>query len=230
MKNQSFNSSIVMNSIIKKLGINYLRDESGKIKKYKPWLGDLFSFLYDRIMEKSIFPKLFKGSIEKHFEILKSEFKQIHNASVLEIGTGSGTLAEILPNDNQYVGIDISKGLLKKAKSRFRKNGFKNFELINTNADELPFEEQSFDFAICNLSLNFFDNIDSFVSGLKKVLKANAIFFCSVPIPERKPQKSKIRGKLYSAQGLHDIFTKHGFSFENKPYENGAVFYFAARL
>ncbi len=130
------------NPIIKKQGINYLRDENGKIKKYKPWLGDLFSFLYNRIMEKSVFPKLFKGSIEKHFEILKSELKHIHNASVLEIGTGSGILAEILPNDNQYVGIDISKGLLKKAKLRFRKNGFKNFALFNTSADELPFEER----------------------------------------------------------------------------------------
>ncbi len=54
MKSRQCNSNTARNSIIKKQGINYLRDENGKIKKYKPWLGDLFSFLYDRIMVKSL--------------------------------------------------------------------------------------------------------------------------------------------------------------------------------
>jgi hypothetical protein len=105
-------------SIIKKQGINYLIDKNGKIKKFKPWLGDIFSFLYDRIMEKSIFPKLFNGDIHKNFKILEKEFKHIHNLNIIEIATGSGTLSEFLPNDNKYVGIDISKGLLKKANLR----------------------------------------------------------------------------------------------------------------
>ncbi len=43
-------------SIIQKKGINY-RLNSGRIIKQKPWLGDLLSFKYDSIMEKSIFPK-----------------------------------------------------------------------------------------------------------------------------------------------------------------------------
>jgi len=181
-------------------------------------------------MDKSIFPKLFNGDIHKHFEILQKEFKDIHNLNIIEIATGSGTLSELLPNDNKYIGVDISKGLLKKANSRFKRNGFENFELYNTNAEQLPFDENTFDFAICNLSLNFFNNIDLFLLELKRILITNSVFFCSVPIPERKPEKSKIRGILYSEKELNEIFMKYGFDFESKSYENGAVLYFTAIL
>ena len=217
-------------STIKKKRINYLINKNGKIKKFKPWLGDIFSFLYDKIMDKSIFPKLFNGNIHKHFEILQKEFKDIHNLNIIEIATGSGTLSEFLPNDNKYVGIDISKGLLKKAYLRFKKNGFENFELFNTSAEKLPFNENTFDFAVCNLSFNFFEDIDLFLEELRRILKTNSTFFCSVPIPEIKPEKSKIRGTLYSEKELNEIFKKYGFDFESKPYENGAVLYFTAIL
>ena len=62
------------------------------------------------------------------------------------------------------------------------------------------------------------------------MLKTNSTFFCSVPIPERKPEKSKIRGTLYSEKELNEIFEKYDFDFESKPYENGAVLYFTAIL
>jgi len=215
---------------IKKYGIIYLIDENGKIKKFKPWLGDIFSFLYDIIMKRSIFPKLFNSDLKKHFEILKKEYENIHNSKVLEIATGSGTSAYLIPNDNKYTGIDISKGLLKKAYSRFKEKGFKDFELYNTSADELPFNENSFDLAICNLSLNFFDNIDLFIRELRSVLKPNSTFFCSVPVPERKPEKSKIRGILFSEKELKEIFERYNFNLESNPDKNGAVLYFAAIL
>lgn len=217
-------------STIKKQGINYLIDKKGNIKKFKPWLGDMFSFLYDRIMEKSIFPKLFNGNIDKHFEILKKEFKYLHNLKIIEIATGSGTISDYLPNDNKYVGIDISKGLLKKAYLRLQGRGFENFELYNTSAEQLPFAENTFDFAFCNLSINFFSDINLFLIELRRILKINSTFFCSSPIPERKPVKSKIRGTLYSEKELSKIFNEYGFDFESKSYENGAVLYFTAIL
>ncbi|NOZ46552.1 MAG: class I SAM-dependent methyltransferase, partial [Chlorobi bacterium] len=104
------------------------------------------------------------------------------------------------------------------------------FELYNTNAEILPFDENTFDFAICNLSLNFFDNIDLFLQNLRRILKTNSTCFFSVPIPERKPEKSKIRGTLYSENELNELFKKYSFDFKNKPYENGAVLYFTAIL
>lgn len=217
-------------SVIKKKKIYYLTDNNNKLKKFKPWLGDIFSFLYDRIMEKSIFPKKFGGDINKHFELLKKEFKNIHNKNILEIATGSGNAVFFLNNDNQYTGIDISPGLLRQADNRFTKFGFKNVELYNANASELPFGDNNFGMAICNLSLNFFDNFELFIKELRRVLKTGATFFCSIPVPERKTTKSTIHGTLYSENELKTIFQKYNFDFESKPYKNGALLYFIAKL
>jgi len=50
--------------------LHYLVEDDGKLKQFKPWLGDSFSFLYDYIMKNSIFPKKFGGDIDKHYGIL----------------------------------------------------------------------------------------------------------------------------------------------------------------
>ena len=215
---------------IKKKNINYVLDTKGHLKKYKPWLGDIFSFLYDRIMEKSIFPGKFNADSEKHIEILKKESRDIHHARILEIATGSGNAALFLNKDNNYTGIDISPGLLRRAYSRFKESGFEMFELYVSDAEDLPFPDHQFEFAFCHLSLNFFSNIELFIRELKRVLKHGSIFFCSVPVPERKPPKSTIHGTLYSENELETIFESGGFKFDVKSHKNGAVLYFSAKL
>ena len=68
-------------------------------------------------------------SVKSTVEILNKEFENLHNLKIIEIATGSGTISEFLPNDNKYVGIDISKGLLKKAYSRFKESRMKDMIL-----------------------------------------------------------------------------------------------------
>ena len=57
---------------IKINGITYLT-KNGKKIKYSPWLGDLISFMYDIIMEKSIFPKKLDANMERHIKFLKKD-------------------------------------------------------------------------------------------------------------------------------------------------------------
>ena len=213
--------------IVKRNGISYLYKNSRKLR-YKPWLGDLFSFLYDSIMTKSVFPKKFEASIEKHKQFLKDELSGIHEKSVLELATGSGNISEILPGDNIYSGIDISEGLLKIAYKKFIKADFKNFELFLCGAEELPFQDQLFDICICNLSLNFFSNLTTVLKELKRVLKNQGIFICSIPVPERNQKQSVIRGNLYSENELKNIFEINGFNFTSYDFRNGALLYFKA--
>ena len=214
---------------ITKKHIHYII-ENRKIKRFKPWLGDSFSFLYDFIMKNSIFPKKFGGDISKHHEILSQEMKSVHGRRVLELATGSGSAVNFLPNDNQYTGTDISPGLLRKAIKHFDNVGFKNAEFYVTGADELPFGDNLFDIVLCILSLNFFDDIKKIFKEINRVVAEDAIFICSVPVPERNRLKSTIRGTLYSEEELEKICQENGFSFESIPAENGALLYFRAML
>ncbi|MFW6134674.1 MAG: class I SAM-dependent methyltransferase [Elusimicrobiota bacterium] len=216
--------------ITKRNGINYFLDDNNKLIKYKPWLGDLFSFLYDRIMEKSVFPKKFNASIKEHYKILREIFEDVSDKAIVEFATGSGDATRFLNNNNIYAGVDISSGLLRLAKKKFDKNGFTRIELYSADACETPFQSNTFDIAICNLSLNFFQSIDKFLSELQRILKTNGIFYCSVPIPERKKSKAIIHGTLYKLDDLKKMLENKNFNFEPLPHENGALLYFRAKL
>jgi ubiquinone/menaquinone biosynthesis C-methylase UbiE len=137
----------------------------------------------------------------------------------------------LLPNDNQYTGTDISPGLLRNAVKHFNNAGFKNSYFYVTSAGELPFEDNLFDVVLCILSLNFFDDIKKVFKEIHRVAgKEDAIFICSVPVPERNRLSSKIRGTLYSEDELERICKEIGFHFEKIPGENGALLYFKAIL
>lgn len=141
-------------TIVSRKDINY-QLENGKILKFKPWLGDFLSFMYDSIMEKSIFPKKFQADMDKHSDFLKSQLKEIHKSMVLELACGSGSLSQQLPSDNRYTGTDISPGLIKAAVKKFRSAGFNNTEFYISDVSDLPFEDGCFDACVCSLSLNF---------------------------------------------------------------------------
>jgi SAM-dependent methyltransferase len=216
--------------IVEKKVLRYIVENGNKIRRYNPWLGDSFSFLYDFIMKNSIFPKKFGADVNRHFEILRRELDEVHEKRVLELATGSGSAVCFLNNDNQYTGTDISPGLLRKARKKFMYAGFKDAEFYVTSADDLPFDEHIFDLCLCILSLNFFDNIAIVFQETKRVLKTGAIFLCCVPVPERNKRKSTIRGTLLTEEELRTMSQDHDFRFERIPAENGALLYFRAFL
>jgi SAM-dependent methyltransferase len=214
--------------VTNKKGLHYIVEDGGRLLKFKPWLGDAFSFLYDFIMKNSIFPRKFGGDISRHYEILGKELKDIHEKRVLELATGSGSAVNFLPNDNQYTGTDISPGLLRKAVKRFRNAGFENTGFYVTGADNLPFDDNQFNIVFCILSLNFFSDIDKVFQEIERVAEPSAIFICSVPVPERNMAKSTIRGTLYSEKELLKRCKANGLSYEAIPSANGALLYFRA--
>jgi ubiquinone/menaquinone biosynthesis C-methylase UbiE len=216
--------------IINKKGLHYIVEDGGRPLKFKPWLGDAFSFLYDFIMRNAIFPKKLGGDMHRHYEILSKEMIDVHGKRILELATGSGSAVNFLPNDNQYTGTDISPGLLRLAAKRFRKAGFKNAGFYVAAADALPFDNGFYNIILCILSLNFFKNIKKVFNEIKRLSAADVVFICCVPVPERNRLKSTIRGKLYSEEELTKICQKNGFKFESIPVENGALLYFRASL
>ena len=216
--------------VIRKKGLYYVAKSENDVERFKAWLGDSFSFLYDFIMKSSIFPKKFGGDMGKHYEILSQELKDVHGKCVLELAAGSGSAINFLGSDNQYTGIDISPGLLRKAVKRFRAAGFKEAKFYVTTVDDLPFDDNLFDIALCILSLNFFSDVEDVTQEIRRVLVPGGVFICSVPVPERNRLQSTIRGALYSEEELRRRFQENGFGFESMLHENGTLLYFKAVL
>ena len=214
--------------VINKKGLYYAVGSGNRLIRFRPWLGDSFSFLYDFIMSRSVFPKKFGGDIQKHYEILVQELADTHGRQVLELATGSGSAVHFLNSDNQYTGTDISPGLLKQAAKRFRKAGFPKPEFYVVSADDLPFESSSFDLCLCILALNFFKNVGMVFQEVGRVLVPGGVLVCSVPVPERSRLQSTISGTLYSEAELENICQEYGFKFERISCENGALLYFKA--
>lgn len=212
-----------------KKGINYLYKDGKKLKA-KPWLSDIFSYFYDTIMVKSVIPKKLDASLRKHREILQKEYSAIHKSRVLELACGSGNLSKFLPADNFYYGIDISKVLLKQAYKKFNEAGYQDINLYLCDAGVLPFTKSQFDVCICNLSLNFFADLNSVIQEIKRVMRRKSILFCNVPVPERNKKGNTIHGELFSEEELKNMFEENSFTFRSSPIENGAIIYFKATL
>ena len=64
---------------------------------------------------------------------------------VLEVGVGTGINASLFPHDCAVTGIDFSSTMLEKARERIGQQGVRNVRLLEMDAADLKFADDSFD-------------------------------------------------------------------------------------
>jgi phosphatidylethanolamine/phosphatidyl-N-methylethanolamine N-methyltransferase len=64
---------------------------------------------------------------------------------VLEVGVGTGINAALYPPDCSVTGIDLSSSMLEKARERIARKGVRNVRLLQMDAANLKFADDSFD-------------------------------------------------------------------------------------
>src|SRR5258707_10115234 len=64
---------------------------------------------------------------------------------VLEVGVGTGINAALYPQDCAVTGIDLSESMLEKARDRVARKGLTNVRLLEMDAADLKFADNSFD-------------------------------------------------------------------------------------
>src|SRR6185436_16491992 len=64
---------------------------------------------------------------------------------VLEVGVGTGINADLYPRDCSVTGIDLSSSMLEKARDRVARKDVRNVRLLQMDAANLKFADDSFD-------------------------------------------------------------------------------------
>ncbi|RKS05289.1 phosphatidylethanolamine N-methyltransferase /phosphatidyl-N-methylethanolamine N-methyltransferase [Nocardiopsis sp. Huas11] len=70
----------------------------------------------------------------------------------LEVAVGTGRNLEYYPPGVELTGIDVSAAMLARARRRAEEVG-RRVALVEADAQDLPFEEESFDTVLCTLSM-----------------------------------------------------------------------------
>jgi ubiquinone/menaquinone biosynthesis C-methylase UbiE len=136
-------------------------------------LYDWFSWIY-RPFSKVAFAVIGMTEAEGRGEVL--DRLEPHGGKVLEVSIGPGVNLPYLVNRKdvgQIYGLDISTGQINRALSFVRRKGWK-VELFLGNAEELPFQDNSFEAVFHIGGINFFNDKQKAINEMIRVAKPGA--------------------------------------------------------
>ena len=135
-------------------------------------------------------------SDEQHLKYWKTlESVEVAGAVVLDVGCGSGMFfSEVAPKAKTVVGVDVSKQLLLKAKA----NAAANVDVVQADADHLPFRDATFNSAF---SFTVLQNMPKPAKTLQEIKRAT-----------KKGGKIAVTGlkKAFPETSFHDMVDGSG--------------------
>jgi arsenite methyltransferase len=94
---------------------------------------------------------------------------------VLDLGSGAGTdslvAAQMVGEQGHVTGIDMTSQMLVKARAAAAEMGASNVEFFESEAEQLPFPDESFDVVISNGVIDLIPDKDAVFAELFRVLK-----------------------------------------------------------
>lgn len=158
--------------------------------------------------------------------------------SILEVAVGTGfaffEIAKRNPNGTN-IGIDLSPGMLEKAKKRVRNLPGKNYTLEQGSAFDLKIQDESVDILINSYMLDLipFADMDTILAEFKRVLKKEGKLIL-VNMTKGERFGSNLYDVIYSISprimggcrgiSLSDRLKRHGFTVEVREYVQQMLF------
>ena len=101
----------------------------------------------------------------------------------VDLGSGRGNdvirLAEEVGEAGYVYGIDISEGMIAKAKANLEKFEVENAEILQAELENLPLKDNSVDLVISNCTINHADDKQSVWNEVYRILKQEGRFVVS---------------------------------------------------
>ena len=95
------------------------------------------------------------------------------NDNILDVATGTGDVAfTIRKNYNVSItGLDLSKKMLDIAEKKARKLDFRDITFIEGDAEEIPFDDNTFDILVISYGLRNLSDYNKGIAEFRRVLK-----------------------------------------------------------
>ena len=125
--------------------------------------------------------------------------------NVLELGCGSGKNTEwLITKADKLVGLDFSKNMLDLAKNKIKTD---KVTFINTDLNgNWPVNDNSFDLATINLTLEHIEKLDHIFNSLfMKLIQGGKCFVCEIH-PKKQLAGSKAQFEENGTQIVLDVF------------------------
>ena len=149
--------------------------------------------------------------------------------NVLDIGCGNGYVLNMLAHqyDCTFTGIDISTSIIENASNRyykFTKDGKITFSC--QNADAMSFANDSFSKAYTINTVYFWENPDTTMSEIWRILRPNGLFINTFFSNETLSDFSHTRFgyKRFTIEELKDAGSNIGFSINVVPIINDTAY------
>ena len=158
---------------------------------------------YDRT---SIFYNIMEYPIERLlFSKWRARFIPQLKGRILEVGVGTGKNLKYYSDDARVTGIDISLGMLKRAIKEANRLK-RNYSLLQMDAQNLKFEDNSFDCVICTFLLCSVPDPVKALKEMRRVCKSDG----KIIMLEHMLSRNRL---IALFENLHNPITSRLFGF-----------------
>jgi malonyl-CoA O-methyltransferase len=161
-----------------------------------------------------------RATVQKQVAYKFTKYSDLLFGNGIDLGCGTGFLTKVLLDKN-IIGVDISKSMTLKYKENTKKN------CLVADIQNLPFKEESFNFAVSSFALHW-TKIDKSFHQVYKILKNKGYFVFSIPVEPSLEEFFQIFGKNFTfpfkQKVLKDLYFA-GFKIEEVLEEEIPIYF-----
>ncbi len=124
-------------------------------------------------VQSSVYDFIFKAFFHPRHKMAISELQFEPGHKILDVGVGTGLALPLYPKHCEVVGIDLSSEMLKQAEKKVVKHGLTNVTLMEMDACDLDFEDDTFDYVIATHIISVVPQPFKVIDEMRRVTKLN---------------------------------------------------------